>query len=318
MKQEGTMTIKTLLRHSVAAAFLFGLSSAAQAQTKIQIGCTATTDCASALVAKEEGIFAKNGIEAEVILIGLNSNIPAALMSESLQIGGPTPSVFLQAADGGLELVAVAGASATAKETADTVAVVSRPGLSIKSAKEFSGKKVGAPGLGAFLHVLFRQWLLQNGVDPQSVSFVEVGFPTMSDVLKAGTVDAVVTAEPVLSRITSSGSGTVVSNYLAELPEKQPQILYAATKGWADKNPKVLESFRASTKEAAAIVNANPDKARGAVSRFTKIPLDILRGMKLSVSDPEITTAQLDWWVDVMKKQNMLQTSLDAKTLIQN
>ena len=28
-----------------------------QAQTKIQIGCTATSDCASAMVAVDEGIF---------------------------------------------------------------------------------------------------------------------------------------------------------------------------------------------------------------------------------------------------------------------
>ena len=92
----------------VALGCLVGAS--AFAQTKLQIGCTATTDCASAAVAVEDGIFKKNGLDAELILIALNSNIPAALMSNSLQIGGPTPSVFLQATDGGLDLVAVAGA----------------------------------------------------------------------------------------------------------------------------------------------------------------------------------------------------------------
>ena len=37
-------------------------------------------------------------------LIGINSNIPAAILSNSIQIGGPTSTVFLQAADGGLDL----------------------------------------------------------------------------------------------------------------------------------------------------------------------------------------------------------------------
>src|ERR1700709_2962350 len=79
----------------------------AQAQTKIQVGCTATSDCASAMVAVEEGIFKKHGLEVEMTPIGINSNIPAAILSNSIQIGGPTSTVFLQAADGGLGLVAV-------------------------------------------------------------------------------------------------------------------------------------------------------------------------------------------------------------------
>lgn len=299
----------------VALGCLVGAS--AFAQTKLQIGCTATTDCASAAVAVEDGIFKKNGLDAELILIALNSNIPAALMSNSLQIGGPTPSVFLQATDGGLDLVAVAGASSTAKATADSVAIVAKAGAPIKTAKDFAGKKVGAPGLGAFLHVLFRQWLVQNNVDPKSVSFVEVTFPTMNDVLKSGAVDAVVTAEPVLSRIIAAGTGTVVANFLADLPEKQPQILYASTRSWADANPKAIAAFRASIEEAAAIVNRDPDKGRAAISRFTKIPLDVLKNMKLSVSDPTIAAAQLEWWTGVMKRQDMLQATPDAKALIQ-
>src|ERR1700709_2525055 len=83
----------------------------AHAQTKIQIGCTATSDCASAMVAVDEGLFKKHGLDAEMVLIGINSNIPAAILSNSIQIGGPTSTVFLQAVDGGLDLVAVAGAS---------------------------------------------------------------------------------------------------------------------------------------------------------------------------------------------------------------
>lgn len=291
--------------------------SPAFAQTKIAIGCTATTDCASAAVALEDGIFKKNGIEAELVLIGLNSNIPAALLSDSIQIGGPTPSVFLQAADGGLDLVAVAGASSTEKSTVDTAAVVTPTGSTIKEPKDFEGKKVGAPGIGAFLHVLFQQWLIDKGVDPKKVNFVEVTFPTMNDVLKSGAVDAVVTAEPMLSRIVGSGTGTVAGYYLESIPNGRPQILYASTRSWADANPEALAAFRASIDEAAKIVNSDPDKARGAISRFTKIPAEVLAKMKLSVSDPKIEAEQLEWWVDVMDRQDMLQAKPEAASLIQ-
>src|SRR5258706_16199141 len=101
-----------------AAAFVAMLAvGPVHAQTKIQIGCTATSDCASAMVAIDEGIFRQHGLDAEMVLIGINSNIPAAILSGSIQVGGPTSTVFLQAADGGLDLVAIAGASVMSQVT---------------------------------------------------------------------------------------------------------------------------------------------------------------------------------------------------------
>lgn len=310
--------MKLVMKAALGAAVVFASwTGLAAAQTKINIGCTATTDCASAAVALEDGIFKKNGLDATMTLIGLNSNIPAALLSDSVQIGGPTPSVFLQAVDGGLDLVAVAGASSTSKTTFDTAGVVASPASGIKEPKDFVGKKVGAPGIGAFLQVLFSKWLIDNGVDPKQVNFVEVTFPTMNDTLKSGAVDAVVTAEPMMSRIIASGTGTVAGYYLEKLPERRPAILYASTRAWADANPDTVKAFRASIEEAAKIVNENPEKGRQAIANFTKIPMDVLSKMKLSVSDPKIEQEQLDWWVTTMNEQNMLQGKPDTAALIQ-
>jgi NitT/TauT family transport system substrate-binding protein len=250
-----------------------------------------------------------------------NTGVPpraaAALLSDSVQIGGPTPSVLLQAIDGGLDLVAVAGASSTSEKTFDTAGVVASTASGIKEPKDFVGKKVGAPGIGAFLHVLFVKWLIDNGVDPKQVNFVEVTFPTMLDTLKSGAVDAVVTAEPMMSRIVASGTGTVAGYYLQKLPERRPAIIYSSTRAWADANPDAVKAFRASIEEAAKIVNDDPEKGRQAIANFTKIPIAVLSKMKLSVSDPVIDQEQLDWWVATMNEQNMLQGKPDTANLIQ-
>jgi NitT/TauT family transport system substrate-binding protein len=110
---------------------------------KLKIACTATSDCATAMVARDQDIFAKHGLDADVTLIGINTNIPPAIVSDSIQIGGPTSPVFLQAVDGGLDLVAVAGASVMDPEESKTIAAVARSGVSIKEPKDFVGKKVG-------------------------------------------------------------------------------------------------------------------------------------------------------------------------------
>jgi NitT/TauT family transport system substrate-binding protein len=292
------------------------LADHAQAQTKIQVGCTATSDCASAMVGVDEGIFKRYGLDVEMVLIGINSNIPAAILSNSIQIGGPTSTVFLQAVDGGLDLVAVQGASIMNKTSNDAIAAFVRTGIEAKDAKDFVGKKVGAPGLGAFLHVLFRKWLIEKGVDPKGVNFVEVTFPTMNDVLKSGSVDAVLTAEPFVARMTAAGTGHVGARYAAELSRTEPIILYAASREWAEKNPDAIKKFRAGIAEAAKIVNSDRDKASAAISKFTKQPLEMVKMFPPNFSEPVLKSEQLAWWIDVMKQQAMLQGKVDLDKLM--
>ncbi|XUM22391.1 ABC transporter substrate-binding protein [Bradyrhizobium oligotrophicum S58] len=309
------------MRHRIISAALgstlatLALTSATRAE-KIQIGCTATSDCASAMVAVDEGIFKKHGLDAEMVLIGINSNIPAAILSNSIQIGGPTSTVFLQAADGGLDLVAVSGASIMTKTSNDAIAAFVRNGVTINGPQDFKSKKVGAPGIGAFLHVLFVKWLVEKGVDPKSVNFVEVTFPTMADTIKSGGVDAVLTAEPFVMRMSNANLGTVGARYAAELARTEPIIFYAASRDWAEKNPETVKKFRAAIAEAAPIVNGDREKASAAIAKFTKQPLELVKLTMPNYAEPVLKAEQLSWWIDVMSAQKMLQSKLDLKKLI--
>ena len=301
----------------IGASLVLSLASGASADgVKLHIACTATTDCASAMVARDEGVFAKHGLDVDMTLIGINTNIPPAIVSDSIQVGGPTETVFLQAVDGGLDLVAIDGATVMDPVSNGLIAAVARNGVTIKDAKDFVGKKVGAPGIGAFLHVLFRKWLIEKGVDPNSVNFVEVTFPTMSDALKSGSVDAVLTAEPFISRMEKAGTGTVAARYAAELGRTEPIISYVTTRSFAEKNPDVVKAFRASIDEAAAIVNSDREKASVSIAKFTHLPIEIVRLNRPGLSEPKLKASDFAWWINVMKQQDMLQTNIDASKLI--
>ena len=288
----------------------------ALAQTKMTIGCTATSDCASAMVAVDEGIFAKHGLDAKMVLIGINSNIPAAIISDSIQVGGPTATVFLQAVDGGLDLVAVDGASIMDPISNNAIAAYARNGTSLHEAKDFIGKKVGAPGIGAFLQVLFVKWLVEKGVDPKSVNFIEVTFPTMGDALKSSAIDAVLTVEPFVTRFNAAGLGYVGARYAAELGRTEPIISYVAARAYADKNPEAIAAFRAAIAESAEIVNNDRQKASESISKFTKLPLDIVKMSRPNIAAPDVKPDGFAWWLDVMKQQNMLQAQVDPNKIV--
>ena len=208
--------------HALAAVATAALARPAFSQTsKIVFGYTAVTDFASVFVAAEQGYFKKRGLDVEPKFIPLNSTIPAAIQADSLQIGGPTPSVFLQSVDGGLDQVVVAGGGVTSKSITG-FGLVARAGSGIKTAADCVGKKIGVPGLGAFLHVTFRAWLKSQGVDYKKVNFVEAAFPQHGDMLKGGSVDAVISADPFMSRITETGAGYVASYYSTFCPKASP------------------------------------------------------------------------------------------------
>ena len=301
---------------AAVATGTFALPAWSQA-TKIVFGYTAVSDFASVFVAAEQGYFTKRQLDVELKFIPLNSTIPAALQSDSLQIGGPTPSVFLQAVDGGLDLVVLAGGGVTSK-TMTGFGLVARAGAGIRTPQDCVGKKIGVPGLGAFLHVTFRAWLKQSGVDYKKVTFIEASFPQHADLLRGGSIDAVVTADPFMSRITESGAGYVASYYSTFLTEGNHTIVHAAKREWAQKNPAAAKAFRESVQEAATFMQQakNSDAVRAAIGKYIKLPPEVIVKMQTSPPGPLVNEKQLNYWVTMMKDQEMLKSELKVAQLL--
>lgn len=307
-------TLRALL--GALATTTLALPTRAQS-TKITLGYTAVTDFASVFVAAEEGYFKKYNLDVELKFIPLNSTIPAAVESDSIQIGGPTPTVFLQSVDGGLDHVVLAGGGVLSKSFTD-LGLAARAGSGIRTAQDCIGKKIGVPGIGALLHVTFRQWLKVNGVDPKKVTFVEAAFPQHVDLISGGSLDAVVSGGPFMRRIIDSGIGYVAAYYTTFLPEGQPTILHVAKREWAQRNPEVVKSFRKAVVEGAAwMVNpANNTKLREHIGKYIKLPPAILVSMQISPSGPVVHEERLRWWLNMMKEQDMLRTNLDVARLL--
>jgi NitT/TauT family transport system substrate-binding protein len=316
------MSMTKLTRRGFAAgigagAALTGLPALAQSTTKVTLGYTAVADFTSAFVAQELGYFRKNGLDVGFQLIALNSNIPAAMQSDSVQIGGPTPSVMLQANDGGLDLVAIAGGSVTDKNVAN-YGFVEKTGAGITDAKAAEGKRIGVPGLGAFLHVLFRKWMTEKGADWKKVTFVETPFPQMADILRGGSVDGLVTGSPIMERIVTGNIGRVVSYFHTELPPGLPAILYSTTRAWATKNPQLVKAFRDGLTEGSAFVadKANDSKVRQIIGKYIALPPAVLASSIISAQKPTITVEEIDYWIKIMREQEMLRGQPVARNVV--
>ena len=146
------------------------------------------------MIAKDEGLFDKNGLDVTLTAFTQIANLPGTL-GKQFDFAPTTAPDMLNAVANGINLAAVAG------ETIETSAnkayqVLVRADGGINSPKDLAGKRIAGPGVGSVMHVALVDWVKRDGGDPSGIVGVEVPFPNMMDQLKAGRVDAVEQLEP--------------------------------------------------------------------------------------------------------------------------
>jgi NitT/TauT family transport system substrate-binding protein len=289
---------------------LFAGSQLAEAQTKISIGYTAAGDFLPAFVAFEKGYFAKRDIDASFTRVALASNIPAALMSKSIDIGTGTGPGLLQAAEGGLDLVAVSGA---ARQRSDnpTVSLLARKDLNIAAPADLKGKKIGVPGLNSVIDVVLRVWLEAKGVPVNQVTLIEASFPQMNDLLRGKTLDAVAVLEPFRSKIEQDGAAVKVADFFSEVHDNMIFGFWISTRIWADANPKAVKGFREALAEAIAYAKANPEDVKTIEAKYLGVKMP-----GFSSFDIEIRPADLDIYAKMGKDLGLLRENVNAANLI--
>jgi NitT/TauT family transport system substrate-binding protein len=304
MKNNNTRRSVTALILTLTMAPSLGWAQAQK--TPLTVSYTATPEFGSAFIAKERGLFEKHGLDVTLQLIPLSPNVPGAVISGSVQVGGATSPVLLQAVDSGMDLVAIAGGGVY-ENSSRALGLVARSGVSINTAQDLIGKKVGVPGFGAAIHLLVKRWLMDKGVDPKKVTFIEVSIPQMPDVLKGGSVDAVAIAEPFVTRMVQAQIGSAVPAYTNALPNGFSTVLYISTRQWATTHGAAVQAFRAAIGEAIVWANANKTQAYVDIGKYFKVPPPVLQATPWPNWVVELNDEQLRTWVDMMNNQSLLK-----------
>ena len=297
----------------IAVALALVQPAAAQDAKKLKMMYTAVNGFVSGYLAEQQGFFKKRGIDVEFVLTNSSGNNPPALVSGSVEIAGPTMPTLLQANDAGLDLVVIAG-GAVYPLSGDLL--VARQGSGIQKPTDLKGKRVGVPGLGALLHVMLRKNLKDNGVNPNDVRYIEIGFQSAADALKAGTIDAYPSQAPFTQRILQSGAGYEVANFLKSTPDGTLTVIYATTRKWATENRATVAALRDAMKEANAYMTDHAADANNAIATYTKLPPQVVAALPLPHLTVDVTPAQIKFWIDICKDQDLIKGNPDPASVI--
>ena len=298
------------------AALLLLACVPARAASPISFVYTEATSFLAAYVARDQGIFARHGLEVTLTASPSSGTIAAALQGGSAQLGGIQSISLFQAVDAGLDLVAVAGTEPS--PTPYKQGILARRGSGIASLRDLPGHSIGIPGLGASLDILSRELLLRAGIDDKGITRVEVPLPQLADALRSGSVDAVVAVDPSYTRVLGLGV-TKVADFDTLLPAGTFRSLYAARRDWTARHGAELAAFRASLAEAQAVIAepANEAAVRESFARWTRLPAGVVavsplpRNLTLAVSP-----ASIAFWAEVAAHQHLTQSAVDPARLI--
>jgi len=294
----------------LAVSGLGALAPAASAQTKIAVGYGIASDFLAVLTARDEGIFAKHGLEVELTAFTNGGLTPQALVSGAAQIAFNTGPVLVLAKDGGLDLVVFAGLSRIQKTNPHS-ALVTRQGVTVAKPTDLIGKRIADPGINSSLDLVMKKWLVDGGVKLNQITVVELPFQLMGDNLKNGQIDAAFPVQPMLGRIVDSGAGTKSVDIQSAVNPDFAATFWSATRDWATAHPQAIEAFRAAQADALKFIAEQPDDAK-------QISLKYFHNYDPSPPQASIAIkpSDLQFWADICRQLGLVKKPIDMASTI--
>src|SRR5665213_2824431 len=185
----------------------------------IKFATLAALDFMTPMFAQDAGLFTKQGLDVIMTIATAAPTLLPGVVGGSLQYGVSTGAQVAIAHEAGLDVVIAAG--------------VVRPDVTIDKPSDFVGKKVVSPGINGTFYVLFLKYLKTHGIDPASVTMLEGGFAQMPDLLRGKQVDAVLAAEPFLTRMLDAGVGKRLDFFVPDRDHIFTSF-YIAKRSWTD------------------------------------------------------------------------------------
>lgn len=246
----GGFTMKSrLLAFSLCLA---ALAAPATAQTKLTIGYSGWTGFAPLTLAKEAGIFQKNGLDVTM------SKIPQASRHLAIQSGQVACAATT------VETWVVWNANGVATKQifqldksygADGMVVRN----SIQSIKDLKGKTVAASAPGTAPYFTLAWFLKKNGLSVKDVTVVNLEPGPAAQVFIAGQNDAAMTYEPYLSSVRAAPqAGKIIATTL-----DYPMIMdtFGCTPKFLADNPKAGKALADSYFQALEMIAKEQAKA---------------------------------------------------------
>jgi NitT/TauT family transport system substrate-binding protein len=276
------LRVKTFMFLS-AVVVAVGLTAEAQELKRIKIGYPAVSyNQVHIWVAKDAGLFKKQGLDAEVIFFR------GGQMATQALVAGDPPIVnigtVVQAGLQGHDVVLIASS-----ESAYNYSVVARPGVA--KIEQIKGKRLGVSGFGSASHNAALILLKKFNLEPNKDVAVVVAGPTMERLaaVDAGRIDATILTPSEMPRARKQGLVEVYD--MLDLGIEVQGNGFATSRSFIRSNREIALSALKGYVEALFYIPRNREETRRITAKYMR------------TTDPEVLDATYDWFVKRVSKK---------------
>jgi NitT/TauT family transport system substrate-binding protein len=243
------------MKHLVLAAAALALIGTAQAQeTKVAIGMSGWTGFAPLTLAKEAGIFKKNGLDVTIKKIPQKDR-HLAIASGDIQCAATTVETWIAWNAAGVATTQIFQLD----KSYGADGMVVKPNIS--KIADLKGKKVAADAPGTATYFTLAWMLKKNGLSIKDVDVVNLSPQAAANAFIAGNaqIDAGMTYEPFLSAVRAKPeAGKIIATTL-----DYPMIMdtFGCTPKFLAENPKAAQALADSYFQALEMIKSDPKKS---------------------------------------------------------
>lgn len=282
-------------------------------QTSLQVGVLPIVDVAALHRAQNAGYFAAEGLTVELVPIqGGAVAIPQLVQGDLDMTFTNWPSLLLAQSQSVSDFRLV-NAGYDAAE--NTFLVVTKPDSPVKSPQDLAGKRVAVNTFKNVVELVARSALQTNGVDSNTVQFVDIPFPDMIPALQNGQIDAAVMVEPFITQAATSLGAVSVLDAASGPTGGIPIGGVAATAEFAQKNPNTVKAFQRALDKAQAEM-ADRSIVEQTLPTYSKINAETAALLNLGTWPTGLDATRLQRVADLMREFGVLTEPLDVAPLI--
>jgi NitT/TauT family transport system substrate-binding protein len=289
-----------------------GDATGAPETTEITVGVQPFAEVAAFYLAVQEGLFEEQGLTVTPqVAAGGGAGLITGLVSGDSQFAYSNYVSVVQAASQGLPLRVV-----RENDRPGVQGVYALPDSGISSPADLAGKRIAINGLGNIMELTTRAALEENGVDPNSVEFVELAPPDFLSAMGSGNVDAAWLVEPFVSIGTTTQQVQLVLDVFAGPTEELPVAGWITSAQFAAENPDTVTAFQAAMDDAIARIAEQPELVAEVVPTYTQLTPEVAAGLNPVVFAEESEPEGISQVEELMRQYGLVEGEVDTAELI--
>lgn len=287
--------------------------SSGDGRQKVTVAALPLTDAAALYIARDRGLFVKEGLDVTIQPVQQSIQaLPALSKGQVDVIASANYVTFLQADEKGtLDLRILAEGVRTAPHMMDVLVPKDSP---IKTAADLKGRTVAVNILNNIQSLTLDAILDQQGAGHPV--YRQIAFPQMGPALEKGQVDAVHAVEPFDSAIQGELKTRVLLDGGSAPVRTLPISGYVTTSDFAEKHAKTAAAFKRAIEAASKIAAQDPSVVRAELPKYTKVTENQAKTINLPAYPATTDAAQLRRLTELMRKRGLLKKPIDPATLL--